>query len=283
MKIKDWKYYNHAAIPAVPPHVQVDISPIKNGSIWNLTSDKGKKPLFVRFHTGFDTKEETGFWFIIRDSPLSLDEFSKKRKKIILKSLERSVVKKIDPISYADELYKVYYAAFRSYATPDNEMSEEEFKYNLTKDRLEYWAAFSKETGEMAGWMSCCNHGGWTETISAKYHPAFQTSVRPSEGIHYYVLMHYLNELGQKYICSGSRNINHKTHVQDYKIRNWNFRPAYCYLHIVYNPKISWLMKFLFLLRKLLLCFDWERHFHQVNSLLRMEEICRGISSRSIK
>lgn len=275
MKITGWKYYNHSAIPDLPPHVQVDVNPIQNGSIWNLTSTKGEKPLLARFHTEFDTKAETGFWFIIRDKPLSLDEFSKKRKKVIIKSLERCFVKKIDPKTYVDELYKVYYAAFRSYVTPDNEKSEKEFKHDLAESNLEYWAAFSKDTGEMAGWMSCANHGDWTETVSSKYHPAFQTSVRPSEGIHYYVLTHYLNELGQKYICSGSRNINHKTHVQDYKIRNWNFRPAYCNLHIVYNPKISWLMKFLYHLRKFLLLFDREKHFHQLNSLLKMDEISK--------
>ena len=276
MFMESWKYYNHAVISNLPPHIAVELSPIQDGTIWNITSKDGKKPLLVCYHTDYDTKEETTFWYIIRDNPLSMDEFSKKRKKIILKSLERSEVKRIDPIVYADSIYAVYKAAFQSYESADNEVSEEQFKKNLNDTPLEYWGAFSKETGELAGWMSCYNHGDWTETVSAKYHPGYLTSVRPSEGIHYHILMHYLNELGQKYICSGSRNINHKTHVQDYKIRNWNFRRAYCKLHIVYNPKIKWIVKCLYPIRKILLFFDREIHIHQVNSLLRMEEIARS-------
>lgn len=253
----------------------MDISPILDGTIWNVTSKDGKKPLLVRYHTDYDTQEETSFWYIIRDKPLSLDEFGKKRRNAICNSLKRSEVKIINPIAYADSIYAVYHAAIQSYETPDNEVSEEQFKEKLKNTPLEYWGAFSKETGELAGWMSCYNHGDWTETCAAKYHPAFQSSVRPSEGIHYHILMHYLNELGQKYVCSGSRNLNHKTHVQDYKIRNWNFRRAYCKLHIVYNPKIKWIVKCLYPFRKILQLLDKETHVHQVNSLLKMEEFAR--------
>lgn len=36
MQIKDWKYYNHAAIPTTAPHEPVDIESVKNGSIWKI-------------------------------------------------------------------------------------------------------------------------------------------------------------------------------------------------------------------------------------------------------
>lgn len=31
-----WKYYNHALIPDDPPHKNIDITAIKNGSIWKM-------------------------------------------------------------------------------------------------------------------------------------------------------------------------------------------------------------------------------------------------------
>ena len=275
MQINNWTYYNHAAVPCCAPHEDADLKPIIDGTIWSLKSKSGSAPLMAVYHTDFDMEAETSYWFIIKDEVLSLDEFSKKRQKFIRKSLERCEVKMINPAEYADDMYDVYQAAFKCYKNADNEADEKSFKENVKSDGLEYWGAFSTETGQMAGWMSCHNHGDWTETISAKYHPDMQTAVRPSESIHYYVLQHYLNELGQKYVCSGARNLNHKTTVQDYKIRNWHFRRAYCRLHIVYNPKIKWIVMCLYPLRMIFRQFDFITRIHQFNSLLRMEEIAR--------
>lgn len=36
MGIKGWRYYNHAAIPSIPPHEELDTSVIEDGSIWRL-------------------------------------------------------------------------------------------------------------------------------------------------------------------------------------------------------------------------------------------------------
>lgn len=47
MSIKDWKYYNHAAIPTTPPHEIPDLSPIEDGTIW---SDLAGEKIFLRRH-----------------------------------------------------------------------------------------------------------------------------------------------------------------------------------------------------------------------------------------
>lgn len=36
MSLKDWKYYNHAIIPAVEPHEKPDLSCIKDRTIWKV-------------------------------------------------------------------------------------------------------------------------------------------------------------------------------------------------------------------------------------------------------
>lgn len=35
-----WKYYNHAMIPDLPPHEEVDVFAIKDGSVWKLGGGK---------------------------------------------------------------------------------------------------------------------------------------------------------------------------------------------------------------------------------------------------
>ena len=220
---------------------------------------------------------------MIKFAPFTVDELSKKRQQTIRNSLKRCNVKRIAPSEYIDELWRVNREAVKNYKNADNAGSEEQFKQAVLHNGLEYWGAFSAETGEMAGWMSCQNNGDWTETISAKYAPSAQRAVRPSEALHYHVLNHYLNRLGQKYVCSGTRNINHKTHAQEYKITNWNFRRVHCRLHIVYNPRIKWIVVCLYPMRALLKLLDFETHFHQLNNLLKMEKIARQCRTKRNK
>lgn len=275
MNIKGWKYYNHAAVPINQPNDKINLVPVYDGSIWDLTSDNGARPLFVTYISDYDTSHETSYWYIIKDGPFVFEELSKKYQKNVLKALERCEVKRIDPISCFEELYGVYKSAISSYKTVDNEVSKIDMLANIKQDGFEYWGAYNRLTGVLVGWMSCRNNGEWTETVTAKYHPELQSYARPSDAIHYTILNYYLNGLGQKYICSGSRNINHKTNVQDYKIKNWKFRKAYCNFHIIYKPGINIIIKLIYPFRKLLLLFDRITFVHQVYSLLRLEEISR--------
>lgn len=270
-----WRYYNHAIIPTVAPHEEPDLQPIKDGSIWSITSGNGNKPLFARYTTDFDCGIDTGYWYIVKDAPFIMDEIDKKYQKAIQRALKRCEVRRIDAVAEFEDIYEVYEAAVNNYQNIDNRVSKENFREGVKRDGLDYWGAYDIATGKMAGWMSCQNNGDWTETISAKYHPELQ-SLRPSDAIHYAILTHYLNELGQKFICSGSRSLNHKTNVQDYKIKNWHFRKAFCKLHLVYRKDINIILKILYPFRNLLMKIDNITAIHQINSVLLMESIARS-------
>lgn len=92
----------------------------------------------------------------------------------------------------------------------------------------------------------------------------------------YKILEDYQDFLSEGYICDSSRNISHETAYQDFLEKYFGFRKAYCILHIVYNLKIKWLIKLIFPFRKCLLKFDEIGIVHQVNSILKMEELVRG-------
>lgn len=210
----------------------------------------------------------------MKDTPYDINKLDKKYRKNILRALERTEAKRINPLDYVEELWEVEQAAYAHYKNADNAQTKEQFLKGLkaSAETYEWWAAFSKTDGSMAGWMMCGNHGTWTETCRAKYHPERQSWCRPSDVLHHAILTHYLNELGQRYVCSGSRNVNHKTHVQDYKLKNWAFRKAYCHLHLVYNPKIRWIIKLAYPFRRILRLFDSITLVHQVNALMTLEE-----------
>ena len=280
MNIKGWKYYNHAVVPTCAPHETPDLAPISDERIWSLGG--GKNVLFARFVTDFDCNEETPFWYVVKDGPFVFEALDKKYQKNVKRALDRCEARRINQREYVEDIWRVYSAAYEKYETADNEVSKEEFVAALQEDTDEYWGAFNRETGEMAGWMSCQNYGSCTETKKAKYHPDLQSYCRPSDVLHYAVLNHYLNELHQWYVTSGTRNINHKTNVQEYKIKNWNFRKAYCILHEEYRPGVRLAVGVRYPLRQVLMRFDGITKIHQLNALLMLEKLARECRRKKI-
>ncbi len=270
MEIEGWKYYNHAAIPTCAPHEKPDLSPVKDGRIWKL----GGRILFSRYTMCFDKQEETSFWYIIKDGPFVFEDLDAKYRRSVRKALERCDVRQIRPLDYAKELWEVNRAAYLKYQNADNEQTETEFIEELETTTCEYWAAFNKENKKLVGWICCNNYKNYAETKKAKYHPDWQ-NLRPSDALHYVVLEHYLNELGKRYVLSGARNLNHKTNVQEYEIKNWKYRRAYCDLYVEYRPSLRWIIKVLFWGRSLFRILDNLPIVHLVNSVLYQEEIAR--------
>lgn len=239
---------------------------------------EGGTPLLARWTTDWDCGHETSWWFIIKDAPFNLSEYSSKQRKHFRQALNKCEVRIVDPVEQSEKLYKVYVAAFQNYKEADNESSHEQFLTNCHKDQQEgviYFAAFDKVSGMLIGYMNTVEHPTYVETRTAKYHPDF-LNLRPSDAIHYTVLDYYLNQLRKKFVCSGSRNINHITNAQEYKIESFKFRRAYCHLHVKFNPKIAWAIPIAYRMRGVLRKFDKIRLIHQINAVLKMEEIQRG-------
>ena len=270
--VDGWRYYNHAAIPSTPPHVEVNMKPINDGSIWDV-----KGALLARWTTDWDCKEETNWYYIIKDSPFNLEDFSAKRRKNLRQALKKCVVTKIDPEKHIKQLYEVYEAAFSKYIAADNKVSYEQFVERCREDkenRVEYWGGFAADSNRLIGYMTVQCHAEYAETCVAKYHPSY-LNYRVSDAIHCVVLDYYLNNMKKKYISSGSRNINHITNAQDYKIENFNFRKAYCKLNIIYKPLVRCVVNILYPFRRMLERLDSVRIVHSIIAILKMEEIIR--------
>lgn len=269
-KIQGWKYYNHALIPTCAPHEIPDIVPLQNGNIWN-----NRKVLLVQYTTDFDCKDETSFWYVVKDAPFELGALDRKYLNNIKRALGRCEARKIVPTEYGEEIWDVFQAAYQSYEGTNHKQDKDLFIKGLQHTNLEYWGAFNRETGRMAGWMSCRNEGDCTITVSAKYHPDLQGYNRPSDVLHYAVLNYYLNECHQRYVCSGSRNINHRTHAQEYKINNWKFRKAYCTLHLIIRPGFKWVVNIVYPFRRCLRLLDNIALIHQLNSFLLLYQFSK--------
>lgn len=275
MKINGWRYYNHAAIPTTLPHEHPDISPIEDGSIWKLDGS----PLLARWTTDFDCGYETNWWYIIKDTPFDISALKAKRRYEINKGVKNFEAIVIDPTNYGEELYSVQIAAFSAYPP----------KYRPTVDKkafmdnVQNWkqyiviGAFCRESDELCGYAllrkESDNYIGFSVLKTNPRHEKNGVNAALVEAI-----MREFDPLLSSggYICDGARSINHETAFQDYLEKYFGFRKAYCRLHVEYNPKLKWLMKLLFCARKLLSKLDGIGIVHSLNSILRMEEICRN-------
>ncbi len=270
MTLNGWMYYNHAAIPTVAPHENPDLSPVEDGTIWKIN---GGLPLLARWTTDFDCGYETNWWYLIKEAPVNMEELPAKERKSIRQALKKSYVRKINPTEYTEDLYRVYVAAVSKYENATFVQTKDDFA-EVPGDGIEYWAAFDMEADRLIGYMVVQSFDVYAQIQTTKLDPDF-LKLRVSDAMYCTVLEHYLNECKKRYVSSGARNINHKTGTEEYKIRRFGYRKAYCHLHIAYNPKIKPLIKMLYPFRKILAKIDRITLIHKVNAVLLMEELIR--------
>lgn len=269
---KGWKYYKHALIPTCAPHEKADIQVFSDKEFWK--SNKGI--LFARYTTDFDCGEETQWWYCIKDTPINLEDMKAKKRYEIARGLKTFDVKKIDPVKYGEQLFICFNKAAERYQTYNNlNKNKERFVEGLKKEKnKEYYAAFHKETGVLAGYAVNTVFDDHVDFSVAKFDIDY-INERVSAAIIYTILCEYINVQRKRYVCDGERCINHKTNIQNHLENLFGFRKAYCKLHIVYRPVMKFIVRTIYPFRKLLLLLDNVNVFQNINSVLKMEEIVR--------
>ena len=269
----EWKYYNHAIIPTTPPHVAPATSKIDS------LLKKEKRAFLARWTADFDCGYETQWWYVIKDCPFDISALKAKRRYEINKGIKNFEVKVIDPAHYVEELYQVLIAAYSAY--PEKYRPSVDMQEFLAS--MEQWeghtcfGAFHRETDELCGYVVLSNPiDGYVDFKMLRAKPSQEKNginAALVEGIlkHFHA---FLTDGG--YICDGARSVNHETSFQDYLEKYFGFRKAYCRLRITYSPRIKWIVKLAYPFRKILLKLDGIGIVHSFNSVLKMEEICRG-------
>ena len=86
-----------------------------------------------------------------------------------------------------------------------------------------------------------------------------------------YGIVNYFQEKIEKgaYLSDGARNVLHETNFQEFLIKYFEFRRAYCILNIKYRGFMALLIKLLYPLRKIL-------RKGKVGALLKLDGWSRG-------
>ena len=227
--------------------------------------------LFVRNTYAFDQKEESSFWYLIKDSFTPLEGLPSKKKVKIKKAMnlfDFQIVSK--KVLYDYDFVKHYKESLDLHQEKNKQDFIDDFFYFLEQENCEYWACFTKETHDFAGFAinyisdNACDYK--ITCILPQYHTnAFYTYY----GLFYAMNEYYLGEKHFKYVTDGSRTITEHSGIQDYLIHNFNFRKAYCQLEVHYQWWMKIAVNVLYPFRRIIT-------FSRIKAVLNMEAMQRG-------
>ncbi len=276
----EWRYYNHAIIPNIPPHLQPSLETVKDGSIWHNVS-WGGMAVFAQWIEDWDSEQETAWYYCIIDRPLDLSKMKAKRRYEHKKASKHFFVKQIDPLENLEKLRHISREAYIDYPLkyrPPVQSIEEMHHFYSLNNNLRVYGAFFRENGEMVGFSAVRDFNDYADFCLQKVIPRYEKYAANLALIDF-MLKEYEEKLKDDfYISDGAKSINHETHFQEYLIKYAGFRKCYCTLHIAYRKPYDLVMRCLYVLRRLLWLFDDNTFFHKVNVMLKIHDIANKYS-----
>lgn len=276
-KFSTWRFYNGAVLPATEPKENVDLSPLNDGSIWNFN---GKYPLFARWTSNFDCKQNTEWWWLIKDSLYEPLKLPSDRRRHIRKARENFTVKIINPCEFLNDIKQIYFDAWEDF--PDvyrPGFNEKDFNAKFSNlDNTKVFGCFSNEDSSLCCFIIAIEKSNailLSEQKSLRKYERLKSNFAVIDGF-----LNYYNEdiKKGKYIVDGERNLVHQTNFQEFLCKYFDFRKANCKLNLMYNPIVRPFANILFLFRRLLYAINNKQQatsslLYKICSVLKMHEI----------
>lgn len=246
----DFFIYRHAWRYSLAPDCEPELS---DSQCDGLLKQGG---WFVRNTFDFDQKEESEFWYVIKDSFGGLDEHTSNERRKIRRALESFDYKLIDNKTVRDNGYPLLEATFADYKVKDRPMNKAVFIDYIDycdKNTFDYWGIFNKESQKLVGfctvhmWNDSCEYG-----VSAVMPEYKKDGSYPYYGLFFRMNEYYLEEKQFKYVTDSARSVTEHSNVQPFLEQNFKFRKAYCKLKIRYKWWFGAIVKMLYPFRKLI-------------------------------
>ena len=260
----DFEIYRHAWRFASAP----DKEPQLSNSQCNELLRKGG--WFVRNTFDFDCKEQTDFWYLIKDSFGGMEEQSQNERKKLRHAFRSFDFKLVDKELVRQKAFSIVKATFEDYRVSDRDMNEKVFNEYLDhcgRNNYDFWGAFDKDTQELVGfcavhvWEDSCEYGLIGFLPKYKHDATY-----PYYGFFYKMNEYYLEEKRFRYVADGARSITEHSDIQSFLEKNFKFRKAYCKLRIKYKWWFGIVVRLLLPFRKLI----WNIN---VKAVLRMHKM----------
>ena len=223
----------------------------------------------VRNVYDFDCREETSFWYVIKDSFGGMEELSSKMRNQVKKCFKTMRVEIISSECLLSDGYEVYVEATDNYRVKAVPPTKEEFERRIkNSEENEYWGVFDIETDKLVAFSMNAVREECCEYRTMKAIPKYQ-KLYAYYGLIYEMNRYYLEERKLKYVNDGARSITNHSNIQPFLIEKFNFRKAYCHLEITYKWWLRCIINLLYPFRTVI-------PIRQVKALLNMEAMARG-------
>jgi hypothetical protein len=124
--------------------------------IWKYTPFKNA--LFAKYTTDWDCADETGWYWVIKDSPLCLEDLKSKYRYEIKKGLSNFNIVPINSCEYPDELYDIAIDTLRTYPKAYQHIPDkDDFVKKLPTWKFTF-GAFCKEDNKLCGYIIMVEH-----------------------------------------------------------------------------------------------------------------------------
>lgn len=260
-------YYRHALIWEGAIHKEPRLT-IEDANILMT----GSKAWMLRNLYDFDCREETNFWYIIKDR-YSEDDYSKKVRKYIEKANAKFEIRLISRNRILAQGFDVYNKAHEHYKVNDGfRLSKTAFLLeikNMPDHRYEFWGCIDKETDILQAYSICEVHDGMCWFKYSRANPEFLPKYYPMYGLYDARNKYYLEEKKLIYVMTSARSITQHSEIQSFLIEKFGFRKAYCRLTIFYRPWLRLLVALAYPFRKII-------PVKAVKNLLEFEHFNRG-------
>lgn len=230
--------------------------------------------LMIRNTYDFDTKEETSFWYVIKDKLEDISELPFSARRNIRRAHKFYNFTKTNKKTIIDNCYDILLSRQKSYRVKSKIMTQKEFISMLeeyeNENIIDYWIIEKKVTNEIVGFSinrikeNSCDY----DFMSCKPE-SLRNRTYPYYGLIYEMNRHYLGENKLRYVSDGSRSITEHSNIQSFLIHNFKFRKAYCKLKVYYKWWFGVVVKMLFPFRNII-------PLRNVRAILMMEEYSRS-------
>ena len=215
-------------------------------------------------------KEESTFWYVIKDSFGGIEELPSKTRNQVRKSLKTYDFYRV-PLEKMLEIGCDLFNKSRERFGETEKITPEQWNMRLLRDNpSDFWIGLDHESGVPASFAINAIYDDYVDYSTMGISPDFPNNTYPMYGLIYEMNRYYLDEKKVPFVCDGVRSITGHSNIQSVLEEKFKFRKAYCELQVFYKTWLGLAVKLLFPFRKLI------KH-PKVSAILRQEAWARGL------
>lgn len=267
-----WKILKNTLIPK---NILQEFSEFELRSVKKLLNTKGY--YFASYTSSFDQKEISDFWYIINDTPLTLEDYSRKVRYEIKQSLNRCNLKIVNPGENWDTLFTLYNSALNGYKNYNYRLNFAQFKEEIFSqiDKIDIWL-ISKTNNTAVGYAYIIKNNKYIDLYDIKIDPN-NLDCLPIYNLLYHINIYYLSERSYQFISDGRKSMFHETTFQSFLEKKFLYRKAYSKLHIEYSTIISLLIPLIRFFKFIILLFPNFGPFKKLTLLINYDQISTSL------